>query len=244
MAWPEYTLFNQQGNRWVQNNRVVVFPDGKVICLERFTTSMQAPDFDFRKFPFDTQQFFIRVDCIWPEWFFTFVPKQGYSEIGKQLGEEEWIVTSFDSNIEQSQMAGRPVSRFNFHFQATRHLAYYLFRIFLPLFIILLVSWVVFFLKDYDKRIDVAGGNLLLFIAFNFTISNDLPRLGYLTFMDAILISAFVITALVLILSVFLRRLATSGKQKLAQRIDMYVVRWLYPVAYILAVWGVTIFFG
>jgi hypothetical protein len=62
--------------------------------------------------------------------------------------------------------------------------------------------------------------------------------------MDAILISAFVVTALVLILSVFLQRLATSGKQFMAMKIDMYVVRWLYPVAYVLAVWGVTILFG
>ena len=179
-----------------------------------------------------------------PEWFYLFVPKQGYSEAGRQLGEEEWLVTSFDTNVAQAQVAQRPVSRFNFHFQAERHLAYYIFRIFLPLFIILVVSWVVFFLKDYAKRIDIAGANLLLFIAFNFTISNDLPRLGYLTFMDAILISAFVVTAMVLILSVFLQRLATSGKQFLAFKIDTYVVRWLYPLAYILAVWGVTILFG
>jgi hypothetical protein len=242
--WPEYTIYNQQGNRWAQNSTVVVFPDGKVFFGERFTTTLQAPDFDFRKFPFDIQQFFIRTDLVAPEWFYNFVPKQEYSEAGEQLGEEEWIVTSFDTSVEQTQITERPVSRFNFHFQAERHLAYYIFRIFLPLFIILVVSWVVFFLKDYNKRIDIAGANLLLFIAFNFTISSDLPRLGYLTFMDAILISAFVVTALVLILSVFLQRLATSGKQFLALRIDMYVVRWLYPVAYILAVWGVTILFG
>ena len=244
ILWPEYTIYNQQGNRWAQNNIVVIFPDGRVIYVERFTTTLQAPDFNFRKFPFDVQHFFIRADLVAPEWYYKFVPNKNYSAAGEELGEEEWIVTSFDVNVDQAQIAERPVSRFNFHFQAQRHLAYYIFRIFLPLFIILAVSWVVFFLKDYNKRIDIAGANLLLFIAFNFTISSDLPRLGYLTFMDAILISAFVVTALVLILSVFLQRLATSGKQFMAMKIDMYVVRWLYPVAYVLAVWGVTILFG
>jgi hypothetical protein len=43
--------------------------------------------------------------------------------------------------------------------------------------------------------------NLLLVIAF--TISNDLPRLGYLTFMDTSLLSAFVITSLVFLLAVY-----------------------------------------
>jgi hypothetical protein len=241
--WPEFTLFNQQGNRWVQTRTVAVFPDGRAIYLERFSTVLQAPDFDFRKFPFDSQRFFIRVDSVLPDWFFVFVPKAGYSETGRQLGEEEWLITKFSTNIEQADIAGRPVSRFNFLFKARRHLAYYIFRIFLPIFIILCVSWVVFFLKDYGKRIDVAAGNLLLFIAFNFTISNDLPRLGYLTFMDAIMISSFVVTALVLILSVFLKRWATEGKEDLAQRIDKYVVRWLYPLAYIAAVAAVVLLF-
>ncbi|HSB52350.1 MAG TPA: hypothetical protein VLD40_06800, partial [Dissulfurispiraceae bacterium] len=195
-------------------------------------------------FPFDTQKFFMRVDCLNPEWIFVFEPMEGYSEAGKQLGEEEWVVTAFDASIATSDFAERPVSRFNFRFDAKRHLEYYIIRIFLPILIILTVSWVLFFLKDYGKRIEVAGANLLLFIAFNFTISSDLPRLGYITFMDAILISAFIVTALVLILSVVLQRLAADNKETLARRIDTYVVRWLYPAAYVGAVLIVYHLFG
>ena len=64
-------------------------------------------------------------------------------------------------------------------------------RIFIPLLIIMTIGWCSFFLIDLSKRVDVSAGNLLLFIAFNFTIANDLPRLGYLTFLDKILIGAF-----------------------------------------------------
>ncbi len=239
---PEFTIYNQQGNRWAQNKLAYVFADGRVIYLEHFSVTLQAPDFDFRRFPFDKQQFFIRVDSVLPEWFYVFQEIKGYSEVGKQLGEEEWVITNFDTEITQAETAMRPVSRFNFHFEAKRHLNYYIFRIFLPIFIILVVSWVIFFLKDYSKRLDAAAGNMLLFIAYNFTISNDLPRLGYMTFMDAILITGFIVTALVVIISVFLKRMVEAEKKEFVRRVDKYVITF-YPVAYIIGVIVVAMFF-
>jgi hypothetical protein len=243
IRWPDFTLFNQQGNRWAQNRYVVVFPSGDALYLERFSATLQAPDFDFRRFPFDTQQFFIRVDCLYPEEFYTFADLAGFSEVGKQLGEEEWIVTKFDTSIESDKSSTlQPVSRFNFRFEARRHLTYYMFRIFLPLLVIIAVSWVIFFLKDYAKRVDVSSANLLIFVAFNFTISGDLPRLGYLTFMDSLIVSGYVVTSLVLIFNVLLRRMELTGKMLWAEKIDRYML-WIYPSFYVAAVWIVTLLF-
>ncbi|HOD75697.1 MAG TPA: hypothetical protein PKJ17_06695, partial [Syntrophorhabdaceae bacterium] len=230
--WPDYSIYNQQGNRWIQNSVAVVFADGRVLYLERFTVTLQAPDFDFRQFPFDKQSFFIRVDSIFPLWFFAFEDLEGFSEAGNQLGEEEWIVTGVDTSVDRAELAERPVSRFTFHFRARRHLTYYAFRIFLPLLIIIVVSWIIFFLRDYTKRVDASGANLLLFIAFNFAISSDLPRLGYMTFLDMLLAAVFVVTALMLILAVLVRRLVSDGRDLLVSRIDRYVI-WFYPFAYI-----------
>lgn len=241
---PDFTIFNQQGKRWTQNAVAVVWPDGKVEYYERFTTTLQAPDFNFRRFPFDTQKFFIRVDNLWPEWYFAFGPLEGFSQVGQRLGEEEWVITqhkvTFDSVMENY---GRPVSRFIFAFHAKRHHTYYVFRILLPLIIIIVVSWFSFFLKDYNKRVDVAGANLLIFIAFNFTIATELPRLGYLTFMDTLLVTTFIITGVVVIISYQLRRMIDAGKQARVTRIDKYI-RWLYPVAYIVGTGAVTYLFG
>jgi hypothetical protein len=241
--WPQYTIVNQQNRLWVQNRVVVVRPDGETIYFERVSLTLQAPDFDFRNFPFDKQNFFIRFDLLAPEWMYQLREIEGYSEIGKKLGEEEWVITDFDTNIVKGSILQNPVSRFNFEFSAKRHIAYYFFRILLPLVIIISVSWILFFLKDYAKRVDAAGANLLLFIAFNFAISNDLPRLGYLTFLDTLLISAFMVTAVVLILSVYLRRQDMQGREAFVAKVDRYVIIF-YPLAYALAIISVAMLFS
>ena len=241
--WPEFTLFNQQGRRFTQNDNVIVWPNGDVLYFERFSATLQAPDFDFRRFPFDTQRFYLRLDSLFPESFFLFEELPEYSEVGEQLGEEEWIVLDFDTEIESSTASSTlPVSRYSFGFTANRHLSFYIIRIFVPIVIIIMVSWFTFFLKDYSKRVDVTAGNLLLFIAFNFTISGELPRLGYLTFLDVILISTFAVTALVVAFNVVLRRLELSGRGELAQQIDRYTL-WIYPAAYVGAIAIVAILF-
>jgi hypothetical protein len=237
--WPTFTVFNQQGRRDSQAQTIVVEPNGHAIYVERFSATLQAPDFNFEQFPFDTQQFYIRIKSVFPEEFFVFSDLENFSSLGEQLGEEEWVVDNFETFVDTHDNS----SRYSFGFTAYRHLTFYLFRIFVPVLVIIIVSWFTFFLKDYGKRVDVASANLLLFIAFNFTISNDLPRLGYLTLLDTILISTFVVTALVIVFNVYLKRLEVDGKKNFANTIDKYMI-WIYPLAYFVAFGIVSYFFA
>jgi len=49
--------------------------------------------------------------------------------------------------------------------------------------------------------------------------------------MDMILASTFVVTGLVIVYNVYLKRLEIGGKGDLAERIDRYM-DWVYPLAY------------
>jgi len=232
-TFPEFTISNQQGNRWTQNRIIVVYPDGRAIYFERFWVKLQAPDFNFRNYPLDRQDFYIHIDSLYPEEYYFYENWPEKTAIGEQLGEEEWYITASDTNVSSIRIQDLN-SRFSFHFQAQRHLIYYAFRILLPIFIIVFISWVIFFLKDYGKRADIAGANLLLFIAFNFTISSELPRLGYLTLLDWFLFFTFVLTALIFVYNLSLKLLEIHNKKDLAERIDRIMV-WLYPLLYIIA---------
>ncbi|NNK13445.1 MAG: hypothetical protein HKP52_04320, partial [Desulfofustis sp.] len=231
---PGFTLFNQQGNRWSQNEIVFLESSGRIIYQERFTTTLQAPDFDFQNYPFDRQLFKVRVDLNVPTDIFAFKEIDNPAEpLGDELGEEEWTVIKHYSTIEEIPFNNNlKKSRFTRTLEVRRHLNFYVFRIFMPFFLIISISWVIFFLKDYGRQLEVASGNLLVFVAFNFAISNDLPRLGYLTLLDRIIITSFVCAAVVVLISVYQKRLQANGRMELADRID-HIVLIFYPLIYI-----------
>ena len=65
-----------------------------------------------------------------------------------------------------------------------------------------------------------------------------------MTFLDAILISTFIISALVIVFNVILKCLEVSNRADTAQRIDKFSV-WLYPQIYFVTFGIIAInFFG
>ncbi len=234
---PLATFFNQQGNRWTQAQVVFIEPLGRTTYRERFTVTLQAPDFDFSAYPFDHQNFNVHIDLAVPTEAFVFEGNENpVTPLGEQLGEEEWSVITFSQGVvEVPYDKNLKNSRFTTTLEMNRHLIFYVVRIFVPLLLILSVSWVIFFLKDYGKQLEVASGNLLVFVAFNFTISDDLPRLGYLTLLDRMIITSFCCAALVVIISVYQKRLVLKGQEKLAARIDKLVLIF-YPMVYIVLI--------
>jgi hypothetical protein len=231
LSWPAYSFYNLQGRVDYQNEGVTVDSAGNITLFARLTAKFQAPDFDFRHFPLDEQSFDLKLDLLPPLEQFIFKADSDSSGLGDALGEEEWILTDARTTVTTHHELGFAASRFVLTFDGHRHLNYYFVRILIPAIIIILVSWFTFFLSDYPMRINLASGNLLLFIAFNFTIANDLPRLGYLTLMDTFLLATFAITGFGVLVNVWLRRLQNQGKEKLVKYLDR-LGTWSYPLYY------------
>lgn len=228
VTWPEFVIFNQEGRRETQLRGAAIASDGTVTFTERFTVILQAPDFDFRLFPFDSQVFYIRIDMLYNDDRYVFVPAEERMSLGNQPSEEEFIFQAIKPSVQSED----GVSRFILRLESNRNITYYLFRVILPIVLIIIVTWVTFFLGDFVKRVDVAGANLLVFVAFNFTVSDDLPRLGYLTLLDTLLISTFAVTSLIIVLNVYLQWLTKHHQEARAQRLDRVAI-WGFPLGFV-----------
>ncbi len=231
--WPRFHITNQQHERVSQDEVLIIESNGQIRYEEHFSATLQAPEFDFRKFPFDHQDFWIRVETRYHDDVFLLEvhPNDAYNRYGSQLGEEEWVID--ETVTEVRDIDG--FSRFSFDIRVERHVNFYIYRIMLPLFLIVAVGWAIFFIHDSDARITASSGNLLIFIAFNFTIGDDLPRLGYLTFLDWLLIICFVITAVVFGVNVYTKRLEQQSHENAVRKINRYLIV-LYPILFALSI--------
>jgi hypothetical protein len=230
---PIFVVQNQQERRWVQTALVTVEADGDAFYAERSSVKLQAPYFNFRRYPFDHQVFFYEVRSVVPDTFIELTPMAELWGFGDLLGEEEWILENprLIASVEPG-LTGQESSQVALRFEGRRHIEYYALRLFLPLLVLIVVAWATFFLEQYQRRIEIAGANLLVFVAFNFAISDSLPRLGYTTFLDFILQWMFLVTGAVIVVNVALRRLEIDGHEALARRIDNWVIKWIYPLGY------------
>jgi hypothetical protein len=107
--WPDFTFFNQQGNRWTLNRVVDVLPDGRITYVERFSTNFQL-NFEFAQYPFDVENFYIYADMLYPEDRYVMVPMDDFSEIDPEHGEDEFILTDFDTSVSSVISSRYPTS--------------------------------------------------------------------------------------------------------------------------------------
>src|SRR6266852_824478 len=85
-----------------------------------------------------------------------------------------------------------PVARFAI--SVDRRSSFYLWKVFLPLTLMVFLSWSVFWIEanDLSNQIQVAVTTILTVIAFAFAISATMPRLPYLTYIDAFFLECYI----------------------------------------------------
>jgi hypothetical protein len=130
------------------------------------------------------------------------------------------------------------------HIPVERHSSFYLTRFFLPLLLLVMIAYSIFWVRADDLQSSSAIGItcMLSIIAFPLAQADSLPRVPYLTLADRIYTVCYLLIAFALGCAVFEAHLFRDGKEKKADRVDYLGRRWFPVLAIVLAVgssvWG------
>ena len=126
-------------------------------------------------------------------------------------------------------------SRVLVRISADRKVEFYVWKVILPLIVIVAMSWSVFWVhpSDLNTQMQVSITSMLAAIAFNFAISGALPTLAYLTWIDAFIFTCYSIIFLSIVEDMVVHVAWRSRRRHLAHRLDRWS-RWVFPAAFLL----------
>ncbi|PKL76566.1 MAG: hypothetical protein CVV27_09590 [Candidatus Melainabacteria bacterium HGW-Melainabacteria-1] len=129
---------------------------------------------------------------------------------------------TYNTNFGQTGKAVETYSRLNFEIRMTRDpWTLHLFKLFLPIVIILVMVFVIFFIpiSFFDSRVEIAITGLLSMIALQMVLNDALPPVGYLTLTDRIYYFSYFVVMCALIETVWVY-FSFKRDEYLARRID------------------------
>jgi hypothetical protein len=124
-------------------------------------------------------------------------------------------------------------SRLSFFIYIERNSIPYTMKFLLPLIIILSLAYLVFYIpaEDMELACGLTVTSLLAAIAFQWTLSDDLPSVGYLTCVDKIFYLGYSLIMLAMVQTVWTYHLEKDGKMKLSNALEI-AGRWLFPIIF------------
>jgi hypothetical protein len=145
---------------------------------------------------------------------------------------QEWDVGPGNAEISEFVAAGESFPMLVYEWEVRRKFGYYIWKVIVPLAMVVMMSWVVFWLdpKQAGPQIGIAATSILTLIAYRFTLGFLVPRLSYLTRLDI-----FITGASLLVFVALVEALATvsiaEDRPTLTRQIDV-TSRWLFPAAF------------
>ena len=197
---------------------------GVVTHAQRLNLEVAVP-LDLRDFPFDRHTLAVEVQ---PGVFgvdeVQFEVLTGLTGIEERVSLTGWTLGAQSASIETRYAPRIRVNQtlFRFEVEAAREPRFYMFKMMVPLVLIIFMSWAVFWIdpQQVGPQLGLAATSMLTLIAYQFAFLGLLPRISYLTRADTFILSSSVLVFLALVEAIVAASLARSGRTERANRLD------------------------
>lgn len=189
--------------------------------------------FNLTSFPFDKQKIFIKM-IDGDDFDAVYLSSTDYNYrlldfTKKNLEIPGWNVTDIKFNLNNNfDLNGIIFNQASIIVDIERQSFYYIFKIILPVVLILLICWSSVWLnpREIESKLTITIVCLLSLIAYNFVIDSELPKLEYLTIMDWIILASYLFAAAPNMLAIFSFQISQKIKyRKLSQKVDLFSKR-------------------
>jgi hypothetical protein len=193
--------------------------------------------FDLRRFPFDHQRLELAIESFrWPDDSLVFVAEPRATDFAHDFSIPEWWIEGVSTRVEESHAlrSAKPFSRLVLEIDVDRRGGFYLWKILLPVAVIVALSWTIFWMSDETavNRIRLTATGVLTIVAYQFVVGRDLPRIAYLTILDKVMLVSFLLLAITAVPSLIVSY-ARADDMLRAKRVDR-ISRAIFPTTYVL----------
>jgi hypothetical protein len=236
---PQLDFFNSGRLFKRLSDHVDIGPNGRVRYIQRYSGSL-ASYHNLKAFPFDAQKFRIWLSSLeYDEKEVQLVVDEKITGRRKLLNISDWTINGVKGTIDRTfaEGLGQYHSMYEFQISAQRQTGFYLWKVILPLCLIVFMSWAVFWISpaQFGPQIGLSATSMLTLIAFQFATANILPKISYFTILDKFITGSTILVFLALLESLSTTFLVASEHTKLALRVDN-VCRIAFPLTFLIMV--------
>ena len=186
-------------------------------------------NFNLQNFPFDKQkiEILLRQDEHDVAYYRALVTDWTLDKASKFKQEnkiEGWNIVNVDMNyfLTNDNLKDRTFDGFKLSYEIDRKSNYYIYKIIIPIFLILVVCWSSVWInpRELESRLTITIVCLLSLIAYNFVIDKDLPKLEYFTIMDYLILVSYVYAAIPTFVSVITFQSIKMRNKNLLKKIN------------------------
>ncbi|XP_077292867.1 ligand-gated chloride channel homolog 3 [Arctopsyche grandis] len=197
--WVPDTFFANDKNSFLhdvteRNKLVRLSGDGTITYGMRFTTTL-ACMMDLHYYPLDAQNCTVEIES----YGYTVLDVVMYWKETPVRGVEEaelpqFTIIGYETNDRKEKLATGIYQRLSLSFRLQRNIGYFVFQTYLPSILIVMLSWVSFWINHEATSARVALGitTVLTMTTISTGVRSSLPRISYVKAIDIYLVMCFV----------------------------------------------------
>lgn len=197
-------------------------------------------------FPFDKQIFAFRfASSYWDEEYLDLSLNSFESGMEEDAAPKTWHFGYNSYYVSKTRLGAHAedFAVFNFYIHARRDPQYFIWRLILPLLVMVVLSWNVFWMfEDSSSAFSNCIVFLLTVVAFHQIANSMLPVIPYFTFLDSIVFISYGFIIIPTFQVMISSKLEFYGQSKQAAEIRRYC-RFVVPIAFILCMLAIVLIY-